>query len=646
MLAFQAVKAQCSGCYVEQLAVTFSGANSYTNLSYNISAVEQTNTNGYGPAYILNGLSNKGFWYQVGLSYDWNGQNVSSGFKMAYEIWSLNGLSVFPVNHTLGQMPFSCAVKPGDTVGVSIKLFGGNVVLEAMDFNSGCSANLSYSSEGATSFVGSTYLNANSNGFFTGLMTQWHSPTVQFFAQNVVNYTSVWTKTNSTPQVPPTGLVWIAAYSSSPSTYAAYDAYPSSGNTETLTYQGAAVSYENGVFKTGSINPTPLVLSSSISNITEDGKCLLSPSVTVSGGTKPYNFSLFINSTLAQSVISYLNTYSFSTNCGEESYGKHSYYVSVQDNSGQSGKTANATLNFTAPLVIYLMVPPEVDINHAENITINYSGGVAPYKLETHLDGVSYGNATVFNMTTFGTHYLYVNVTDAKGVSATSQTYNFTVNVLPNISLNYNGLVADAGSPIKFSLVVNGGAKPYNISWYENNIFRDNHLIGYGSDVNVTPTSTLTFEIYAKLVDASNYSLETAPVIVNVNSPLQEATYSVTPANTFFFNDNVVKVEMTASGGTPPYTYDWYVNGALYASTSGSSVTLSLEGGKMNSVYGVAYDSIGNGVEGQMEYIAPSVNYTDVILTITAVIAALAFVVVILRGIKRSKSKTRSNEQQ
>ena len=54
--------------YDEQVGETFT--QSFTSMAY-VTAVAQVNSDGIGPAYLLNGLSDKGYWYQVGLSYNW-----------------------------------------------------------------------------------------------------------------------------------------------------------------------------------------------------------------------------------------------------------------------------------------------------------------------------------------------------------------------------------------------------------------------------------------------------------------------------------------------------------------------------------------------------------------------------------------------
>ena len=60
--------------YDEQLGTTFT--QNFASITYNVTAVAQSDTNGYGPAYLLNGLGSTGYWYQVGISYDWRLQRA------------------------------------------------------------------------------------------------------------------------------------------------------------------------------------------------------------------------------------------------------------------------------------------------------------------------------------------------------------------------------------------------------------------------------------------------------------------------------------------------------------------------------------------------------------------------------------------
>jgi hypothetical protein len=71
--------------YDQQLGMTF--CEDFSSLAYNVTAVDQTDPYGYGPAYLLNGLSNEGYWYQVGISYNWPYSGIngySQGFAFNF----------------------------------------------------------------------------------------------------------------------------------------------------------------------------------------------------------------------------------------------------------------------------------------------------------------------------------------------------------------------------------------------------------------------------------------------------------------------------------------------------------------------------------------------------------------------------------
>jgi hypothetical protein len=117
--------------YDEQLAMTFT--QTFTSLEYTFTAVPQVDSYGYGPAYLLNGLSNDGYWYQVGLSYDWPYQSggYSSGFNFSYEVWDSSKNSVYPTNG-LGLETFSGTVNPGDLV--TLELYFNNGLCDKINF--------------------------------------------------------------------------------------------------------------------------------------------------------------------------------------------------------------------------------------------------------------------------------------------------------------------------------------------------------------------------------------------------------------------------------------------------------------------------------------------------------------------------------
>src|SRR5205823_15073949 len=139
--------------YDEQLGTTFT--QSFVSIAYNVTAVAQSDTYGYGPAYLLNGLSSSGYWSQIGISYDWpfTAGGYNPGFGMNYEVFDSQGASVFPSS---GGGLSSIQVNPGDIVLLNLYFSGRNVVMLARDWNTGSSASQTFSSAGVTSLLGLT----------------------------------------------------------------------------------------------------------------------------------------------------------------------------------------------------------------------------------------------------------------------------------------------------------------------------------------------------------------------------------------------------------------------------------------------------------------------------------------------------------
>jgi len=164
---------------------------SYSQLEFSVTAVAQCDSNGYGPAYLLNGLSNTGYWYQVGINWNWPLQSGGyvSGFGFVSEDWAPGGSTRSP-----SSTPFSGTVNQNDTIELSIYFSGVNVVASARDLNTSASASITYPGHRATTFVGLQAQQSRSRfffatqGYFTGLMTEWYhvSPNASGPKQGVV----------------------------------------------------------------------------------------------------------------------------------------------------------------------------------------------------------------------------------------------------------------------------------------------------------------------------------------------------------------------------------------------------------------------------------------------------------------------------
>ncbi|MCL5094852.1 MAG: hypothetical protein M1168_02630 [Candidatus Marsarchaeota archaeon] len=182
--------------------------NNATHLNINVKAIAQTeNSNlssGYGPAYLLNGLTNNGYWYQVGLGYNFNytdNKNVDnySGFRLIYEVW--NSSTGKPLNIGCGDQAcvknFTGVVNNNDTILLNMSIVRDNVILSAYDTNTTArSPTINITSYGASFFTSKPFTSKSIDmEYFSGLMTEWICRGKTNFTQRSV-YSIMYPKTN------------------------------------------------------------------------------------------------------------------------------------------------------------------------------------------------------------------------------------------------------------------------------------------------------------------------------------------------------------------------------------------------------------------------------------------------------------------
>jgi hypothetical protein len=173
----------------EQIGSTF--VQNFGTLTYNVTALAQTDPDGYGPAYLLNGLTSSGYWYQVGISYHWPttaGSYPSFGFS--YQVFGPTDKPVYPATGGSGLENFSASVNSGDDILLSLNFTGASVEMLARDWDTGAMASTNYSSFGSSTFLGNRTDPSNDNGFFTGLMTEWFHVAPYTGSEGGVTYTN------------------------------------------------------------------------------------------------------------------------------------------------------------------------------------------------------------------------------------------------------------------------------------------------------------------------------------------------------------------------------------------------------------------------------------------------------------------------
>jgi hypothetical protein len=245
--------------FIQQLGCTFTQA--VPSLNYSITAVAQSGTDGYGPAYLLNGLSNTGYWYQVGLAYNWD-HNTALGFNLFYEVFDPSGKSIYPFGGWGGIAKLSPVIQ-GDTIVLNLSISDGNVIMQGTDLNTGAQAKEMYSAEGATIFIGSPSSPFKSHGFFTGLMTEWYHTSPYYGGQYPVAYIN-----NSFPIA--SSWVWIHEFVFPPTiigqTYLFRDhtssavTFNNMNSLYTFSSNGANIACNSMVFITGDPPPIPIFI--------------------------------------------------------------------------------------------------------------------------------------------------------------------------------------------------------------------------------------------------------------------------------------------------------------------------------------------------------------------------------------------------
>ncbi len=230
--------------YDEQLLLVQHGNS--TNVSFTVDAVAQEDANGYGPAYLVNGLTDQGFWYQAGI-----GDNVPcsrgfvGGFHFLYQVWGPGHITVFGP----GLLPLS--LRPGDSVNLSLTIRGSDVLLEASDLTDGATQSVTYPAEGASEFLGGTSDDPDEAGYFTGPMTEWYHVAPYYGGEAHVTFDA-----NTPIAGPGTSMVTLAIEEVEPSN--GTEVFSSSEDVQLgckctipFTYEGATEEVSSTIFATG-----------------------------------------------------------------------------------------------------------------------------------------------------------------------------------------------------------------------------------------------------------------------------------------------------------------------------------------------------------------------------------------------------------
>lgn len=539
--------------YYEQSGLSYTG--SFTPIIFNVTAVAQSAPSGTGPAYLVNGYSNEGYWYQIGLSYDWV---TNSSFRVIYKVFSPNGIGVYP---PIGAGMANLNVNPGDTVRLAliINTTTNEVKMEAYDYNTGSYFVTNYSAFGATEFVG-TLNSQGIKGFFTGLMTEWHNVSPTFGNQLKVLYSEV-------GNVQQSAWLWIDEFYCSDGyqcynrTTIFYNSTPAPVSSTRIfsTHDFAEEYYNNGEdFVTGLTPPSPFdLVSSNIKNLQTDVGVVLHYPITVSvaGGAPPYIYTINFNGKSYEIYPSNLTSITMNFSIVSLTPGTYNYNVTVTDNNGQEVSSPSGQIQINNRPQISLNAQ-ETSIDVGKKLTINYNitGGTPPFNVSYFLNGKNVG--TSLSISKAGTYSLYAHLIDGSGYSTNSSQISITVNPPPQINLHLNKTTIDLGQTLKIHYNITGGTGPFNVSYFLN---------GENVGSKLTIPSAGNYSVYARVIDRYGLVANSSQINFKVN---RQPTLSIKYNKTITDVDMPINLVAIGNYGTLPYRYIWYVNNQSVASSN------------------------------------------------------------------------------
>ncbi len=240
---------------------------------------------------------------------------------------------------------------------------------------------------------------------------------------------------------------------------------------------------------------------------------------------------------------------------------------------------------------------------------------------------VSNASSWTFTPTSSGSYTAYLKVTDAASTSnvVTSNTVPVTANEPPSVSILPISATLDVGQSQPFSSIVSGGTSPYSYQWYL-------YLPTFGSEVpfpipgatgstwTYTPSSWGSYKFFVQVTDNAGFILNSNNATITVN-PVPSVAIS---PSSFVMDVNQSQLfTSSVTNGTPPYTYQWYLNGAPVSGATSSTWTFTPVSSGSYSVYLNVTDNVGIEVKSNVASVTvnriPSVSIlpSSVVMNVT-----------------------------
>ena len=259
-------------------------------------------------------------------------------------------------------------------------------------------------------------------------------------------------------------------------------------------------------------------MSATVNNISCFGGSDCNIQVFASGGTAPYSFSWNTGSSTSNIAGLGVGTYQVTVTDANGCQYAESYSIQMPDALIASGTVTNINCNG--------------ELNGAIDLVV--SGGSLPYTFNWS------NGATTEDLSSIAAGNYSVTITDNSGCILTR---NFTVNQPLPITVNetVSDVLCFGDGDGSIDLTVSGGTAPYTYSWSNGETTQDIFNLSGG-----------TYEV---TITDGNACQTTLSYVVNEPSAALAITGSIT--DELCNGDNQGALDITVSGGTAPYSYQW-----------------------------------------------------------------------------------------
>jgi outer membrane protein assembly factor BamB len=362
------------------------------------------------------------------------------------------------------------------------------------------------------------------------------------------------------------------------STYTFYTSSPGSYTIYVNVTDGSDSSVKSNI-ATITANVLPGVAISPTSAIFDVGQSQLFTS-TVYGGTPPYSYQWYYYLS-GFPVSSGVNTTTWTFT--PTSTGTYYVYLNVTDSVGYEARSNIASVTVNRALSI--SVTPStaiIDIGQSRLFTSSVTGGTSPFAYQWYLNGTAVSGATgsswTFTPGSTGPYTVYLNVTDNVGFIAKSNVATVTVNQTPTVTISPTSAVMDVGQSKQFFSSISGGTLPFAYQWYLNGTAASGAT---NPTWSFAPNSSGLYNVHVNVTDGAGFTAKSNTATVTVNPALSVA---VSPSSAVLDVGQSQLFSSSVTGGTSPYSYQWYLNGTLVTGATSSTWTFTPASAGFNSV--------------------------------------------------------------